>query len=36
MIGDTSHLDGGTTDEHNEDLTGNLYKRSLALKCFKT
>ena len=24
--GDASDLEGGTTDEHNENLTGDLYK----------
>ena len=30
--GDRGHLEGGATDEHDEDLTTDLYKRSFSVK----
>ena len=29
VAGDASDLEGGTTDEHNENMTGDLYKPQL-------
>ena len=33
--GDRGHLEGGATDEHDEDLTTDLYKQSSSVKLLR-